>query len=91
MSTYLVAWAVGEFKEKVPKYKANIPYRIITRPSEIEGATKASYYGPKVLEWFEEYFRVSFPLPKMDMLATPDFSAGAMVSELRYIEFYSIF
>lgn len=38
----------------------------------------AAVVGPKVLTHFEEWFNVSFPLPKQDMAALPDFSAGAM-------------
>ena len=34
--------------------------------------------GPKILEFFEGYFNVKFPLPKQDMIALPDFAAGAM-------------
>jgi len=34
--------------------------------------------GPQILHYYEEYFNTSFPLPKQDMIAIPDFSAGAM-------------
>ena len=34
--------------------------------------------GPKVLEFFETFFNISFPLPKLDMFAIPDFAVGAM-------------
>lgn len=34
--------------------------------------------GPKVLKFYEDYFDIKFPLPKMDMIAIPDFAAGAM-------------
>lgn len=30
------------------------------------------------MEYFEEYYNLSFPLPKQDMFAIPDFAAGAM-------------
>lgn len=38
----------------------------------------AKYIGPKVLKFYEDYFDIKFPLPKVDMIAIPDFSAGAM-------------
>lgn len=38
----------------------------------------AKFVGPKVLQFFEKTFKVKYPLPKMDMIAIPDFSAGAM-------------
>jgi aminopeptidase N len=34
--------------------------------------------GIKCLEFYEEYFNIPFPLAKQDMIALPDFSAGAM-------------
>jgi hypothetical protein len=34
--------------------------------------------GPKILSYYEDYFELPYPLPKQDMLAIPDFSAGAM-------------
>lgn len=34
--------------------------------------------GAKILSFFEDYFNISYPLPKMDMFALTDFSAGAM-------------
>lgn len=38
----------------------------------------AATVGPRVLSYFEKFFNVTFPLPKQDMIAIPDFSAGAM-------------
>jgi aminopeptidase N len=34
--------------------------------------------GPKILHYYEKYFGIAFPLPKIDMVALPDFAAGAM-------------
>ena len=31
-----------------------------------------------MLEYYEEYFNIPFPLPKQDMIAIPDFISGAM-------------
>lgn len=38
----------------------------------------AKEVGPKSLEYYENFFDVKYPLPKQDMIAIPDFSAGAM-------------
>lgn len=34
--------------------------------------------GPKCLAYYEKFFNIDYPLPKQDMVAIPDFSAGAM-------------
>ena len=36
----------------------------------------AKEIGPKIQSFFEDYFQIPFPLPKQDMIAIPDFSAG---------------
>ena len=38
----------------------------------------ALHMGIKSLEYYEDYFKVAFPLPKMDQIGLDDFSAGAM-------------
>lgn len=73
MSTYLVAFVISDF---VPSTKGNLT--IWTRKSAAVQATKALGIGPKVLRFYEEFFQIPFPLPKIDMVALPDFSAGAM-------------
>jgi len=34
--------------------------------------------GPKIQAFFEHYFQIPYPLPKQDMIAIPDFSAGML-------------
>ena len=34
--------------------------------------------GVRSLEFYEDYFNIKYPLPKCDMIAIPDFQAGAM-------------
>ena len=44
----------------------------------IDQTKYAARVGPQILEYYEGYFDIPFPLPKQDMIAIPDFSAGAM-------------
>jgi len=48
------------------------------RSSAISQAGYPVKIGPKALKFFEDYFDEKYPLPKQDMVAIPDFSAGAM-------------
>ena len=79
MSTYLVAFVVSKFGFEVsPATGNNVKFRIWARKDALDQIAYAKDVGPKMLEYFEGYFNVSYPLPKQDMIAIPDFSAGAM-------------
>jgi len=78
MSTYLVAFVVSKFKFVETTRENNVRFRIWSEPNSLEQTSYANDIGPKMLEFFEGYFNVQFPLPKQDMIAIPDFGAGAM-------------
>lgn len=82
MSTYLVAYTVNDFayKQSEPNDQSNndIVFRTWARPEAIDQCNYASEVGPKVLKYYEDTFRIPFPLKKVDEIAIPDFSAGAM-------------
>jgi len=84
MSTYLVAFAVGDF-EYIESHTASTKFlpgpvkvRTYTLKGSVEQGRFALNCAVKVLEYFAEVFEIPYPLPKLDMLAVPDFSAGAM-------------
>jgi aminopeptidase 2 len=78
MSTYLVAFIVGELNYIETK-KFRVPIRVYAPPSsDIEHGRFSLDLAARTLEYYEKIFGADFPLPKMDMVAIPDFAAGAM-------------
>lgn len=77
MSTYLVAFVVSDFSslESTP---GRTKFRVWARPDAVAQASYSLDIGPKILDFFEKYFDVEYALPKMDMIAIPDFNSGAM-------------
>ncbi|GJJ74377.1 aminopeptidase 2 [Entomortierella parvispora] len=81
MSTYLVAWAVGDFEyveSTTTKLEKPVVCRVYTLPGLKEQGRFAVEITPKILEYFSEIFGTAYPLPKMDQIAVPDFDMGAM-------------
>ncbi|PIG90351.1 aminopeptidase [Aspergillus arachidicola] len=78
MSTYLVAFIVGHLNYIETK-DFRVPIRVYATPDQdIEHGRFSLDLAAKTLAFYEKAFDSSFPLPKMDMVAVPDFSAGAM-------------
>ncbi|KAK3769904.1 hypothetical protein RRG08_048116 [Elysia crispata] len=78
MSTYLLAFIVCDFKY-LHDYTANdVLYRAWATPETVNQAEYSLDVGVKVLTHFEDFFNISYPLKKQDMIAIPDFAAGAM-------------
>ena len=82
MSTYLLAFFVGEvdYIEKFTKRKNGdqIRVRVYSPPLKSSEGAFALDLTCKTLDFFADYFDVDYPLPKMDLIAIPDFAAGAM-------------
>ncbi|KAK0933541.1 Aminopeptidase 2 mitochondrial [Friedmanniomyces endolithicus] len=78
MSTYLLAFIVGELKVH-EDHSFRIPVRVYMTPDkDLDHGKFSAELGARTLEFYEKEFDSEFPLPKMDMVAIPDFSAGAM-------------
>jgi len=79
MSTYLLAFVVSDFVFRKSEGSGDGPeFRIWSRQAAFNQTEWASRIGPQILSYYQTYFNTSFPLPKQDMIAIPDFSAGAM-------------
>jgi len=78
MSSYLVAWVVGEYDFVETTTKRGVVVRCYTPVGKREEGVHANNFAAEVLDWYEEYFQIDYPLPKLDMFAIADFAAGAM-------------
>lgn len=78
MSTYLLAFAVGEYESVESTTQGGVTVRVWTPMGEAEQGKFALDVGCKVLDFFSAYFDMPFPLPKLDMIAIADFGSGAM-------------
>ncbi|KAA8648937.1 hypothetical protein EYZ11_002412 [Aspergillus tanneri] len=78
MSTYLVAFIVGHLNY-IETNDFRVPIRVYATPDQdIEHGRFSLDLAARTLAFYEKAFDSTFPLPKMDMVAVPDFSAGAM-------------
>lgn len=77
MSTYLIAFIVAELKY-VESKEFRIPVRIYSTPGDEHLGEFAASLTARTLKFFESTFDIEYPLPKMDMVAVHEFSAGAM-------------
>lgn len=78
MSTYLLAWAIGDFEyvEDFTKRKYNgkpLPCRVYTTRGLKDQGRYALEHAPQIIDYFSEVFDIDYPLPKADLLAVHEF------------------
>jgi puromycin-sensitive aminopeptidase len=78
MSTYLLAFVVGELEAGDPVLVGATPLRIWTVPGKTRLTRFAREIAAFSLAFFERYYGLPYPGEKLDLLAIPDFAAGAM-------------
>ena len=77
MSTYVVALAVGDFECRGGTADG-IPVRICATPDK-KGLTGFALESTRaIVEYFNRYYTITYPFKKLDIVAVPDFAAGAM-------------
>jgi len=77
MSTYLLYLGVGRYEELSSRL-GKIRVNVLTTPGKKKLSRLSLGYAKKFILFYEKYFGVNYPLPKIDLLAIPDFAAGAM-------------
>jgi puromycin-sensitive aminopeptidase len=78
MSTYLVAFIVGEFEGTEPVMAGGAPLRVCAVPGKRHLAKFAQDIGGFSLSFFSGYYDIAYPGDKLDLIAIPDFASGAM-------------
>jgi aminopeptidase N len=77
MSSYLVAMAVGDFT-CLEGGTEGVPIRICATPDKTELGHIALDAAQRILAFYNGYYAIKYPFKKLDVLAVPDFAAGAM-------------
>ena len=78
MSTYLLAFVVGDFKATAPVDAGGVPLRVWYVPGKEALTGYALEIGAYSLKYFANYYGIKYPGDKLDLIAIPDFAAGAM-------------
>lgn len=78
MSSYLVAFVVGELEVTEPVDVEGIPLRLVHVPGKAHLSRFGLDVGAHGLRWFQDYYGIPYPGDKVDLVALPDFAAGAM-------------
>lgn len=77
MSTYLVALAVGDFA-CLSGSADRIPVRVCATPDKTHLGELALEAAAQIVSYYNRYYAIPYPFGKIDLVAVPDFSAGAM-------------
>lgn len=79
MSSYLLAWVIGDMHKITGKTKSGVDVNIWATPAQTDASLGfALDIATRTIDFFDEYFDTPYPLPKCDHVALPDFSSGAM-------------
>jgi puromycin-sensitive aminopeptidase len=78
MSSYLVAMVVGRLEATDVVDVDGVPLRVVHVPGKGHLTDFALDVGAFGLRWFQDYYGIAYPGDKVDLVALPDFAAGAM-------------
>ncbi len=78
MSSYLVAFVVGRLETTDTVDVDGIPLRLVHVPGKGHLTDFGLDVGAFCLRWFQDYYAITYPGAKVDLVALPDFAAGAM-------------
>ncbi|CAF1583316.1 unnamed protein product [Didymodactylos carnosus] len=76
MSTYLVAYVIGEYDYVEQTDPNGVLVRVYTPIGKKEQGLFALETTSRILPFYADYFGIKYPLAKLDLIAVPDFGAG---------------
>jgi tricorn protease interacting factor F2/3 len=77
MSTYLLYLGIGKFEEVKENFNG-VDYIVATVPGKSSGARFPLDVAKDSVKFFESYFGSKYNMPKLHLIAVPEFAAGAM-------------
>ena len=78
MSTYLVAFVIGPLEASDPVDVDGVPLRVIAPIGKADLTPFALEVGAFSLHFLADWYAIPYPGDKLDLIAIPDFSFGAM-------------
>lgn len=90
MSTYLVAFVVGEFDYVEERSADGVLVRVYTPVGKKEQGRFGLHVATKVLPYYKEYFGIEYPLPKLDLIGIADVAIGLFKYFLLSFQYYKI-
>lgn len=78
MSTYLVALVVSDYAKIQDLTKSGVALAVYVPPHMTGQAQFALTVAVKLFDYFQSFFGVLYPLPKLDLISMPDFAAGTL-------------
>ncbi|HEY5271640.1 MAG TPA: M1 family metallopeptidase [Acidimicrobiales bacterium] len=78
MSTYIVAFVVGPLTATAPVLADGVAIRVVHIPGKEHLTAPAIECAVHALSFYSNYFGIPYPSDKLDLVALPDFAAGAM-------------
>ena len=78
MSTYILCWVISQFENINMTTTSGVLLRAWGYPDKLEGMRYGLENTAILLSFYEDYFNISFPLKKLDIVSIPGFSVGAM-------------
>ncbi|KAM0730528.1 Endoplasmic reticulum aminopeptidase 1 [Formica fusca] len=78
MSTYLVAFVVCDFERAFELTRRNTSVSVYAAAHMLPQTKYAMITAARIMDYFESFFGIPYPLPKQDLIAIPDFVPIAM-------------